>query len=178
MVAYCPSNAGGIGGRCRSTTEEDIGDNYDITQNYYAGGTNALATNLHTNHNNHHHFPRNTTKTRHQRRLHYHPYLHQPRVGPFVHGSPFDEDEALRSFRDQSRQYDRGPTSRLANDQPCPELRPANRVATLPTPANRFATTSQVPPRAQGKHGHGSAPRASRYASASRTAIMSFDRGA
>ncbi len=178
MVAYCPSNAGGIGGRCRSTTEEDIGDNYDITQNYYAGGTNVLATNLHTNHNNHHHFQRNTTKTRHQRRLHYHPYLHQPRVGPFVHGSPFDEDKALRSFRDQSRQYDRGPTSRLANDQPCPELRQATRVATLPTPTNRFATTSQVPPRAQGKHGHGSAPRASRYASASRTAIMSFDRGA
>ena len=122
MVASRPSSAGGIGGRWRSATEEDNGDNYDITRNYYTGGTNVLATNFHTNRNrdsSERHFPRDTTRTRHRRRLHYHPYLHEPRVGPFVHGSPYDEDEALRSFQAQSHQFDRGhehPPNFISND--------------------------------------------------------------
>ena len=42
MVASCPSNAGGIGGRWRSATEEDgLGIN-EIARNYYTGGTNVL----------------------------------------------------------------------------------------------------------------------------------------
>jgi len=49
MVASCPSNAGGIGGRWRSATEEDeLGIN-EIARNYYTGGTNVLAANFHTN---------------------------------------------------------------------------------------------------------------------------------
>ena len=49
MDASCPSNAGGIGGRWRSTTEEDELSINEITRNYYTGGTNVLATNFHSN---------------------------------------------------------------------------------------------------------------------------------
>ncbi len=43
MVLYTPSNAGGIGGRCRNTTAEDLRYMNDFTHNYYIGGTNVLA---------------------------------------------------------------------------------------------------------------------------------------
>jgi hypothetical protein len=62
-VLYAPSNAGGIGGRGRSTTAEDLRYMHDFTHNYYVGGTNVLAAvqpanrdNSNRNHdcNNHH----------------------------------------------------------------------------------------------------------------------------
>jgi hypothetical protein len=51
--------------------------------------------------------------------LHHHPYFDEPRVGMSVHGSPYDEDEALRSFQAQSHQFDRGhehPPNFYSND--------------------------------------------------------------
>jgi hypothetical protein len=43
MVYYALSNAGGIGGRGRSTTAEDISCMNEFTKNYFDGGTNLLA---------------------------------------------------------------------------------------------------------------------------------------
>ena len=89
--------------------EGDNRNNYDITRQYDPSGTNALATNLQTNRNRlsgERHFPLDTTRRRKRRRLHHHPYFHEPRVGISVHGSPYDEDEALRSFQAQSHQLD------------------------------------------------------------------------
>ena len=111
MVASCPSNAGGIGGRWRSATEEDeLGIN-EIARNYYTGGTNVLAANFHSNNHGNsgeRYSASAATRTRNRCRVHYHPFLHEPQVGPFVHGSPFDEDQALRSFQTQFHQFDRG----------------------------------------------------------------------
>ena len=115
MVAYCPSNAGGIGGRWRSATKEDELGTNKIAQNYYTGGTNVLAANFHTN-NHGNSGERCSTgaamRTQNQRQVHYHQFLHEPRVGPVGHGSPFDEDQALRSFQAQFRQFDRGSSFR------------------------------------------------------------------
>ena len=102
--------------------EGDNRDNYDITRQYDPGGTNVLTTNLHTNLNRHsgeRHFPLDSTRKRKRRRLHHHPYFDEPRVGMSVHGSPYDEDEALRSFQAQSHQFDRGhehPPNFYSND--------------------------------------------------------------
>ncbi len=38
MVCYSLSNAGGIGGRGRIATAEEIENMHDITQNYFSGG--------------------------------------------------------------------------------------------------------------------------------------------
>jgi hypothetical protein len=45
MVRYALSNAGGIGGRGRSATVEDISCMNEFMKNYVAGGTNILAAN-------------------------------------------------------------------------------------------------------------------------------------
>jgi hypothetical protein len=47
MVPNNPPTASGIGGRGRIATAEDIEMMTDFTRNYFAGGTNALATNTH-----------------------------------------------------------------------------------------------------------------------------------
>jgi hypothetical protein len=49
MVRYPPSNAGGIGGRGRIATVEEIVNMNDFTQNYFSGGTNVLAANQQIN---------------------------------------------------------------------------------------------------------------------------------
>jgi hypothetical protein len=159
MVDSCPSNAGGIGGRWRSATEEDeLGIN-KITRNYYTGGTNVLAANFHSNNHGNsgdRYSASAATRTQNRRRVHYHPFLHEPRVGPFVHGSPFDEDQALRSFQTQFRQFDRG-----SSDRPSTQCLPQNQLAT-------------VHPR---RHNRGSTLRASRYAESSAARTQNFDRG-
>ena len=159
MVASCPSNVGGIGGRWRSTTEEDELGTNKIAQNYYTGGTNVLAANFHTN--NHgssgeRYWTGAATRTQNQRQVHYHPFLHEPRIGLVDHGSPFDEDQALRSFQAQSRQFDRG-----SSDRPSTQCLPRSQLAT-------------VHPRGQNL---GSILRASRYAKSSAARTQNFNRG-
>ena len=152
MVASCLSNASGIGGRWRSATEEDeLGIN-KITQNYYTGGTNVLAANFHTNNHGNsgeRYSTGDATRTQNQRR-----FLHEPRVGSFDHGSPFDKDQALRSFQTQSRQLDRG-----SSDRPSTQRLPRSQLAT-------------VHPRG---HNRGSVLRASRYADSSATRTQNFN---
>jgi hypothetical protein len=160
MVASCPSNAGGIGGRWRSATEEDkLGIN-EIARNYYTGGTNVLAANFHTNNHGNsgeRYSASAAPRTRNRCREHYHPFLHEPRVGPFVHGSPFDKDQALRSFQTQFRRFDRG-----SSDRPSTQCLPRSQLAT-------------VHPRS---HNRGSILRASRYAESSAARTQNIDRGA
>ena len=159
MVASCPSNAGGIGGRCRSAIEEDYSRVNEITRNYYTGGTNILAANFQTNNQTNRgvsHSTVDTTRTRNQRRLHYHPYLHEPRVGPFDHGSPFDEDQALCSFQAQFHQFDHGSSNR---------------------PPSQHLPRSQLVPLHPRGHSCASVLRASRYAESSATKTRSFNRG-
>jgi hypothetical protein len=43
MICYYLSNAGGIGGRGRIATEEEMRDMNEFTQIYFDGGTNVLA---------------------------------------------------------------------------------------------------------------------------------------
>jgi hypothetical protein len=102
-------------GRWRSATKEDELGTNKIARNYYTGGTNVLVANFHTNNHGNSGERYSTgaaTRTQNQCRLHYHPFLHEPRVRPFDHGSPFDEDQALRSFQAQLRQFDRGSSNR------------------------------------------------------------------
>ena len=44
MVRYAPSNAGGIGGRCKSGTAKEIRFMNNFMNNYSISGTNVLAT--------------------------------------------------------------------------------------------------------------------------------------
>jgi hypothetical protein len=111
MVATFPSNAGGIGGRGRSATKEDLRFMTEFTTNYNHGGTNILAAGLLPN-NQINQIARSSnisrSGSRKQTRMRYQAYLHEPRVGPSVHGSPWIEDQALRSFQGQYRQFDQG----------------------------------------------------------------------
>ena len=109
MVATFPSNAGGIGGRGRSATKEDLRFMTKFTTNYNHGGTNILAAGLQPN-DRINQIARSSnisrTGSQKQTRMRYQAYLHEPRVGPSVHGSPWIEDQALRSFQGQYRQFD------------------------------------------------------------------------
>ena len=77
-----------------------------------------------------------------------------PHFAPFHHGSPWDEDQALRSFQAQYRQYDRG-------------TRPSIPIRT--TSPNPIRTQNRMRP-------NKSALRASRYAN-STTRIQNFNSG-
>ena len=159
MVAYCPSNAGGIWGRWRNATKEDELGTYEITRNYYTGGTNVLAANSHTNNHGNsgeRYSARAVPRSRDRRRAQSHPFSHEPRVGPAVHGFPFDEDQALRSFQAQFRQFDRGKSNR-----PSAQCLPRHQLATPhPRGLNR-----------------GSFRRASQYAESSAERTQNFNRG-
>ena len=111
MVASFPSNEGGIGGRGRNATEEDYTLVDELARNYYHGGTNILAANSQTNNQTNHYAgnpTNNNSRNRNQCRRHSQAYLHEPRVGPSNHRSPWDENQALRAFQAQYRQFDRG----------------------------------------------------------------------
>ncbi len=108
MVHSIPSNAGGIGGRDRSTTAEDIMYMNKFTTNYFVGGTNVLAAEQPipfftphykicciSNRSNHHQACDQV-------------FLHNTRSSSSIHGSIWAETQALRSFRDQAQQLNRG----------------------------------------------------------------------
>jgi hypothetical protein len=95
-------------------------------------------------------------RTQNQHQVYYHPILHEPRVGPVVHGSPFDEDQALHSFQAQFRQFNHG-----SSDCPSTQCLQQNQLAT-------------VHPRG---HNRGSILRASRYAKSSAARTQNFNRG-
>ena len=153
MVGTYPPNAGGIWGRGRSATEEDYMMINDLANNYYNGRTNVLAATtipeIQTNHFTN--LIRNNSHTHStQDPLQYQP----PLLAPFHHGSPWDEEQALRSFQAQYRQYDRG-------TRPFTPIRPTS--PNLNRAQNRTFPTN-------------SALRASRYSN-STTRMQSFNRG-
>jgi hypothetical protein len=153
MVGTYPPNAGGIWGRSRNAAEEDYRMISDLTHNYYNGRTNALAAStipeIQPNHftnllriDSHIHLAQNPLQCQ------------TPLLAPFHHGSPWDEDQALRSFQAQYRQYDRG-------------TRPFIPIQT--TSPNAIRAQNRTRPT-------NSALRASRYAN-STTRIQNFNRG-
>jgi hypothetical protein len=159
MVATSPSNASGIGGRGSNTTEEDIRIMNEFTTNYYHGGTNSLAAeSLHHEHHSQLASSHNSRRARLRKQhcMRSHAFFHEPRVGPDVHGSPWDEDQALQSFQGQYRQFDRG-----------------TRKHSTPTEHSVNQTTTYHP------HSHNctSTLQASRYAEADINRAQSFNRG-
>jgi hypothetical protein len=114
MVPYAPSNASGVGGRGRSATAKDISFMNEFTKNYIAGGTNVLAANQPTPILTPHIDPflqiiiccNGNRSDQHQARDGEFPP--HPRPSSIVSGSLWAETQALRSFRDQLRQFDRG----------------------------------------------------------------------
>jgi hypothetical protein len=113
MVRHAPSNAGGIGGRGRSTTVEDSIYMNEFTTNYFVGGTNVLAADqpitILTPHHNLHH----TMISREGNRTNQHQACDQrllptPRSNTSSRGSLWSDSQALLSFRDQLRQFDCG----------------------------------------------------------------------
>ena len=159
MVATFPSNAGGIGGRGSNATEEDIRIMDKFTTNYYHSGTNSLAAES-LNHEHHSQLASShnsrRARSRKQHCMRSHAFLHEPRVGPDVHGSPWDEDQALRSFQGQYHQFHRG-------TQNC----------STPTEHSVNRTTTYHPR----SHNGTSTLRASRYAEADINRAQSFNRG-
>ncbi len=99
----------GLGGGGGSATKEDVRFMTEFTTNYNHGGTNILATGLQPNDQiNQIARSSNISRTGSQKQtcMRYQAYLHEPRVGPSVHGSPWIEDQALQSFQGQYRQFD------------------------------------------------------------------------
>ncbi len=159
MVTTFPSNAGGIGGRGSNATEEDIRIMNKFTTNFYHGGTNSLAAES-LNHKHHSQLAssHNSRRARFckQHCMRSHAFLHEPWVGPDVHGSPWDEDQALRSFQGQDHQFDRGTQNR-----------------STPTEHSVNWTTTYHPC----SHNCTSTLQASRYAEADINRAQSFNRG-
>ncbi len=96
MVCYAPFNAGRIGGRCRSTTAEEIRFLNNFTNNFFIRGTNVLAaiqpairSNSNRNHNR---------NDRHNQR--------GQCWGSATQGSRWAESEAFHCFKAQSCQLD------------------------------------------------------------------------
>jgi hypothetical protein len=162
MVAYFPFNDGGIGGRGRNATKEGYALVDELTRNYYHGGTNVLAANTHT-HNQPHQYTGHLAGTiprhRTQRRRDSQAYLHKPSVGPSTSTprSPWDEDQALRAFRAQHRQFDRGSRDPLVFQE-----------------AQKQLPSSPVYPRCQSQT---TTSRASRYAELNTRKSQQFNRG-
>jgi hypothetical protein len=130
MVAYFPSNDGGIGGRGRNATEEGYALVDELTRHYYHGGTNVLAANIKTHtqpHRSTGHLAGTILRHRTQRRHDSQAYLHEPSVGlsTSTPRSPWDEDQALRSFRAQHRQFDRGSRDPLVLQEAQQQLPPS-----------------------------------------------------
>ncbi len=96
------------------------------------------------------------TRFRKQHRMRSHAFLHEPRVGPDIHGSPWDEDQALLSFQGQYCQFDRGTRNR-----------------STPTEHSVNQTTTYHPC----SHDCSSTLQASRYAEADINRAQSFNRG-
>jgi hypothetical protein len=115
MVCYYPSYAGGIGGRGRIATKEEMRDMNGFTWNYFDGGTTALAAIQQINVT-----PSSIMQDQHEVRSHQSFWIEYPRPHPssVICRSLWTELQGLRLFRDQSHQLNRGTHNFITRTQP------------------------------------------------------------